>query len=256
MPHRNALSPLGLFFLLSLFSGAVLSEEPFPETGVDPSPSRQARVLLVSEHDATLSSPLNAPIREIPFRLGDVFEQGDTLVQFECSRREGELAKANAEYRIAAVTLKNHRELREYESISELEVSVSEGELQRARGSVAIARAEVDECTLKAPFPGTVVRKYVSPHEYVKSGEPLLDIIDPRSLEARIHVPLSWLRWLGIGQTIDILVDERDLSVRAEINRMGARVDPESQMVELRARVLSPPPELMAGMSGVTVISP
>ncbi|MBT8420630.1 MAG: efflux RND transporter periplasmic adaptor subunit [Gammaproteobacteria bacterium] len=246
---------LALFFLPLLFSSVALSQEQFPQTQDPPSQSRQVRILLVSRNEATLSSPLSAPIREIPFRLGDTFSKGDLLVRFQCDRRKGELTKARAEYKIASETLNSYRELRRYESISELEVSVSEGELQRAQGGLAIARADVAKCTLQAPFDGTIVREYVSPHEYVKSGEPILDVIDLTTLEAQIYIPLSWLPRLKIGQSIDIAVDETALLVKAEINRMGARVDPESQMVELRARILSPPPGLMAGMSGITVIS-
>ncbi len=211
--------------------------------------------MLVSQNEVTLSSPLNAPILEIPFRLGDTFGEGERLVRFECARRKGELTKARAEFKIASETLKSHRELRAYDSISELEVAVSEGELQRARGGLAVARARVAKCALRAPFEGTVVREYVAPHEYVKEGEPMLEVIDLTSLEAQIYVPLFWLRRIEMGQTIHIAVDDMDLAVKAEINRMGARVDPESQMVELRARIVDPPPGLMAGMTGTTVIS-
>ncbi|VFM98639.1 MAG: HlyD family secretion protein [Candidatus Kentron sp. G] len=203
-----------LFFLPLFLSGAVFAEQqPLPETQGIRSPSKQVRILLVSQNEATLSSPLNAPILEIPFRLGDTFKAGDALVKFQCDRRKGELTKARAEYRIASDTLKNHRQLRRYESISELEVAVSQGELQRAGGGLAIARAEAAKCTLQAPFDGTVVREYVSPHEYVKAGEPMLDVIDLDTPEAQIYIPLSWLRQLEMGERIDIIVDEMDLSV-------------------------------------------
>ena len=81
--------------------------------------------------------------------------------------------------------------------------------------------------------------------------QPLLRVLDDRTLEIRINAPSEWLRWLRPGADFELAIDETGSRHAARLERVNARVDAASQTVELIARFADPQPAgLLAGMSG------
>jgi multidrug resistance efflux pump len=108
----------------------------------------------------------------------------------------------------------------------------------------------VERCVVKAPFAGVVVTRLARPHESVTAGQQLLTILDDSRLEVRVVVPSVWLRWLEPGMRFVLHVDETARQYDAVLDRIGARVDPVSQTVEIFGSLTERPPELVVGMSG------
>ena len=81
--------------------------------------------------------------------------------------------------------------------------------------------------------------------------QPLISILDDRSLEIQLYIPSWWLSWLKTGEKFSIKIDETGKTYTAEVIRLGARVDAASQSIEIIAAITGNNPELLAGMSGV-----
>jgi multidrug efflux pump subunit AcrA (membrane-fusion protein) len=107
-----------------------------------------------------------------------------------------------------------------------------------------------------APFGGRVAEQKVREQQFVQAGQPLLDILDDSVLELEFLVPSVWLRWLKVGSTFEVQIDETRKTYPAKFTRVGARVDPVSQSVKVAAAISGKFPELMAGMSGKVLLNP
>lgn len=208
-------------------------------------------MLLAPEVEAVLSSEIAGRINFIGAQDGDAVEQGQTLVRFDCAVQKAELAKAQAELDGAVQTYESNRKLSTLGSFSELDLAVSKSKMAQARAEVSRMRALTAMCSIQAPFAGRVVEVRVNNHESVPEGQPLVELLDHRNLEAELFAPSGWLRWLETGQPLELLIGETGGRYPAVVHNIGARVDPVSQTIPLRVRIQGDHPELLPGMSGL-----
>lgn len=227
---------------LLLASAPALAAETAAETEV--------RALIASTIETTLSSRINADILRLDVRPGDSFRKGDILVAFDCRLPRAQLAKAKAELDSADKTLRARKSLAQYNAVSELEVAVAESQTAMAKADVSLYEAQVSLCDVTAPFDGRVVVLRTAPYAGVSSGAPLLDILDSGGLEVRLHIPSNWLSRLNQGTRFQVHIDENGKVYGAEVQRIGARVDPVSGTIDVIGRILEPDNNLLAGMSG------
>lgn len=192
-------------------------------------------------------------VTSMPFRMGDAFRKNDVLVAFDCERAEAQHAKARAELDRAETTLASRKALVALEASSNLDVALAESEVKYARAGVQETGAVMKYCQVKAPYAGRVVNVSANQFEFVGPGEPLIEIIETGALQIEVIVPSHWLRWIEAGHVFSVQVDELGTSVAAEVLSVGARVDPVSQTIALRAALTSAQDGLRPGMSGSAV---
>lgn len=212
-----------------------------------------ARVLLVAERQAVLSSTMAGRITAFPFRPGQSFAKGDVLVRFDCALKEAALREAQARLHGAGSKLTNARKLAELKSKGVLEVSLLEAERAMAASQVEMAKILVRHCAIAAPFSGKVVETMAHLHESVAEGAPLLAILDHTSIRLELVAPSSWLRWLKVGDTFDITIDETGDVVQGRLDEINPRIDSVSQTIKLYGVVQTADVPLTPGMSGTAV---
>lgn len=208
------------------------------------------RTQFTSRNEVVISSELSAKIASLSLREGDGFRAGQTLVAFDCTLFQAQLAKAQAMLNGARQTLGVSQRLAELNSIGALEVQQAEARAKEGAAEVAYMQATVSKCRIAAPFAGRVAKRLVANHQYVTPGTPLLGLIDSGEPELQLIVPSRWLAWLKPGNRFTVLVDDLGKSVNARVIRIGARIDPVSQSVSLTATVDGNAAGLLPGMSG------
>ncbi len=208
------------------------------------------RTQLVARDEVELSSEINAKIAALPFRDGDAFRAGQMLVSLDCSLYAAQLHKAQAEAGAAHELLEVDQRLAQLHSVGELEVEQADAKMKASTAEVAYMQATVQKCVISAPFDGRVTKRTASPQQFVEAGKPLLTIIDTGHLELKMIVPSKWLAWLKAGHPLSVQVDEVGKTYPARVARIGARVDPVTQTVDVTAALAGNAPELLPGMSG------
>jgi membrane fusion protein, multidrug efflux system len=236
--------------ILTFFFCVLSSVAVFGET----QSSSDIRVLVVPKDEATLSSGINARINNMPVDIGDTFDKGATLVEFDCGVYKAEFDKAQAEFDEAQKNYNAHMQLRKQRAISDLELTAAEGRVKKAKADLELRLQFTKYCIIKAPYKCRIVKKLANTHEIVPSGTDLLEIISSASLRAQILVPSSWYSKLKLGKEFSIYIDETKKEYKAKISQIGAKIDPASQSFEIIAEFTQPIPSLIAGMSGTAKI--
>lgn len=208
------------------------------------------RVQLVARDQVDVSSEISAKIASMPFRDGDAFRAGQTLVSLDCSLYAAQLRKAQAEAEAAVQLKRVNDRLSQLHSIGEIEVQEADAKAKASAAEVAYMQATVRKCGIAAPFDGRVVKRSASAQQFAEPGKPLLTIVDTSRLELKMIVPSKWLAWLKPGHALTVSVDEVGKSYPATVARIGARVDPVTQTVDVTAALAAHTPELLPGMSG------
>ncbi|MBF0612143.1 MAG: efflux RND transporter periplasmic adaptor subunit [Magnetococcales bacterium] len=254
--YSTAISRLAGCLLLVWSSGGMAAPEvkKTPPPNLDLSiPGRdapQGRALVVSRLETTLASQIPAVIQSITVDHGNRFEAGQVLVILDCQVLQAELTKAKMELEAEEQTDQANRKLREYKSISELEVAVSASKVKRAKAQVNLAAAKAAMCQIKAPFAGRVVKRKVNPYQFVGEGTPLLEVLDDVNLRIQLVASSSWISWLKPGLEFAVTIDETGKKYPAVVETLGSRIDPASQTFEVWAVLPGQHPELLSGMSG------
>ncbi len=238
-----------------------------PTLAAQPSPGNLAaetgdkegriRVQIAPRNEVVLSAELAASIASFSLREGDAFRAGSTLVEFDCSPFNAQLAKAQALLEAAQQTLVVNQRLAELNAIGALEVQQTQAKVKEYTAEVDFIRFSVGRCLLKAPFAGRVGKRMVAAHQYVTPGTPLLSILDTSVMEVQMIVPSRWLAWLKVGQRFSVQVDELGgKTASAKVVRVGARIDAVSQSVALVGVIDATPAGLLSGMSGWAQFAP
>lgn len=215
-----------------------------------------ARVVVKAEQAVAISAEINARIVAMPFREGERFGLGATLVEFDCQRIRAELAAAQAALNLHRNALETTRQLARLGSAGIFNVRQAQFEADKAAADVDNLKAKQATCVIRAPFAGVVAEKLATAHEVASPNQPLLRIVDTAAPELQLIVPSDWLGWLEAGLGFTVELDENRRRYAARVASVAGAVDPVSQTVRVIARFEGDAREVTAGMSGIANFAP
>jgi membrane fusion protein (multidrug efflux system) len=201
----------------------------------------------------TFSSETTASVAELNVREGSQFKKGDILLTLDCRIQQAELDKAVAQFSTAEIAFRGALKLKGFGSISELELIKAKSDAAIAKAEVEKLKTIVEKCTIKAPFNGAVSQLMVHSLETVKTGDPLLKIINTENLEFEIQIPSRWLKWLTIGSNFTVHINETNETVAATVTRIDPQIESISQTIKITGVVSQPNKSLLPGMSGQAI---
>ena len=210
-----------------------------------------ARAVVKAEQTVAISAEINARITEMPYREGERFRAGATLVAFDCRRTQAELAAATAALGLARNAHDTARQLHKLGAAGVFNVRQAQFETDKAAAEVAALEAKQGTCVIRAPFDGVVAEKLAAAHEVVAPNQPLLRIVDTADPELQLIVPSAWIDRLSAGLAFEVEIDENRRRYGARVQSVSGAVDPVSQTVRVLARFEGQPSEVAPGMSGV-----
>jgi RND family efflux transporter MFP subunit len=239
---------------LQLLLGATaIAAAPAISSGQASAPSGddgRIRIQLVPRDQVELSSEIAAKLASLPFRDGDSFTTGQTLVSLDCALYTAQLHKAQAEADGAQELWQVDQRLAQLHTVGELEVTQAHAKVKSTAAEVAYVEATVSKCVITAPFDGRVLKRSAAPQQFVEPGKPLLTIVDTGHLELKMIVPSKRLAELKRGNPLTVQISEVGKTFPARIARIGARVDPVTQTIDVTAALTGSAPDLLPGMSG------
>ncbi len=199
-------------------------------------------------------------IVEVLVEVGDSVAAGDAVARLDPERlrlRLEELAAARSEaeasLKRAEAALGRTLELFADGFATQQNVDDATAERDGFRARVRqLARsrenAEVDlnDATLRAPFGGVVVGRYLDAGATVTAGQPVLRINEKGSLDAIVGVPARFARRIGVGDEFEVA--STDVSARARVTGVGDEIDAATQTVAIRLEIREDPGFIPGGL--------
>jgi RND family efflux transporter MFP subunit len=110
------------------------------------------------------------------------------------------------------------------------EVEQLKAQLQSSDAAARLAEKKLADTSIRAPFPGAVKERRVSPGEYVRVQSPVAVIVRTDQLRARMEVPEKWAGALRPGSEVEIRVEAYPNEVfRGRIERISPSVASETR---------------------------
>ncbi|MEN0040404.1 MAG: efflux RND transporter periplasmic adaptor subunit [Pseudomonadota bacterium] len=215
-----------------------------------------ARGVVMPNAEVTLGAGIAASIQSMPFKEGATFRKGDNLVAFDCGRQEADLRGAQASLGKAASNYSSKKRLQARGAAGSQEVKDAAADVAAAKANTDALSQVITLCRIDAPFNGRVVERHAETFEIPAANAPVLTVVDDSALELDLIVSSKWLRWIKPGTTFDFAVDELGTTFRAQVARLGAKVDAVSQTIKLTGTFVKRPQNVLAGMSGTATFAP
>jgi RND family efflux transporter MFP subunit len=179
---------------------------------------------------ATLSTKLMGTVLTVSVHEGNVVSAGQVLIRIDArdlAAREGQVAAsimgAEATFREASAQAGRIRALYADSAATKSQLDAAETGLARAESGVRAARAAVAElqavsayALIRAPFAGTITRRFVDPGAFASPGAPLITIQDGRQLRITANTTPDVARSLHRGQHVEALVEDRTVDAIVE----------------------------------------
>jgi RND family efflux transporter MFP subunit len=186
----------------------------------------------------TLYARSNGFVRGLVVDLGDKVKKGQVLAQLDAPDLAASLAQARARLEQAKATLtlvraqhERTKTLATSGNLSPQDVDTSSLKVTTAESDVATNAAETERLsalvsylTVRAPFDGTITRRYLDDGALVSQERTaLFDMVTP-TLQIDVDVPQWGAGQIAVGDVAEITTNGK--STQARVNRTAGALDP------------------------------
>lgn len=89
------------------------------------------------------------------------------------------------------------------------QVETMEAQIEAAESELKAMQIELDKTEVTAPFEGIISRRDVNIGEWVGKGDPVVELVDPNSIEARVNLPAPLVDTIRTGETLEATIGEQ-----------------------------------------------
>ncbi|PRY72048.1 efflux RND transporter periplasmic adaptor subunit [Halomonas ventosae] len=204
---------------------------------------------LHADESVTLSATVTDTIRELNFRDGDIVEAGQLLVRLADDEAQADLRAAQALRDERRNAVNRLAQLQNRNLAPRADVEDARARLRQAEAQIQALEARLADYRILAPFDGVVGFRNVSVGALVSPGTELvtLDKLDVMKLD--FTLPELALGQVAPGLPLTAVSGAfPGATFPGEIATIGARVDPVSRSVTVRAALENPDHRLRPGM--------
>lgn len=195
-----------------------------------------------------VSAPASGTLAEVNCRTGETVPAGRMLALVDSPVLKSAYDVAESKLNQAEDGWERIEKLKEAGSVAEVKVVEVQTALLQARAAEQAARESLEDCQVKAPFPGIVERVYVSAGTKVLPGEPLFEIVDAQTPEIRFQVPENEYSGIRTGGDVEVLVPAVGVSFPGKIISKGVQASRLSHSYECTVKLGGRQEGVMPGM--------
>ncbi|MEN9224291.1 MAG: efflux RND transporter periplasmic adaptor subunit [Thermostichus sp. HHBFW_bins_43] len=119
--------------------------------------------------------------------------------------------------------------------------------IAQAEAVIAQSQANLDYGRVVAPFAGVITRKYGEVGSLAGPGQPLVQLESTERLRFSLSVPESQVAQIQVGQSLPIVMDSLNQTIRGTIRQIIPSADPVARTVVVKVEV----PPLAGGIPGL-----
>lgn len=204
---------------------------------------------LVSNESVVLRPEVSGRISAIRFRDGEPVRWGEVLIEFDAAVQRAELQQARAGLTLAESDFRRTQDLFARGFVSRSSLDNARAQLEVARAGVALAQAKLERMQIRAPFAGVVGIRSVSPGDFVKDGEAMINLEDIATLKVDFRLPELYLDRVRPGQAVELASDTfPGETFAATVEAIDPLVDAQGRALRLRASLANPDMRLRPGV--------
>lgn len=193
-------------------------------------------------------------ILKAPFEEGDRVKKGDLMLRVDAKNSRAQINLLKSQVSAAR---------REYDRIKQL---ASEGlatpqqldqvtsQLEQAQLSLKQARIGKDMTVVRSPFTGVVAMTFARQGEFTSPGQPIAELYDSSTIKLEVTVPESAVRYISVGDEVEVLFTASGESFNGKVAKRGVRVAQPTQTFPIEVHIPNEEGEILPGMRARVII--
>lgn len=171
--------------------------------------------------------------RDIPVKEGDIVKTGQTLIVLDTPDLQFavDAARANVRAAQAEADLLRNEIIKKYSinykrfvvhkfrlSVPHEEIEIADANIQKAQASVDIARANLAQGTLLAPYDGTITSIKVIPGEFVPANQAVITLatLDTLQIETT-DLSERDISSVHLGDAVNVVIDALNTNIHGKV---------------------------------------
>lgn len=218
--------------------------------------------------EVDLSFRVSGVLASMPIKIGQKVRLGDELAHLDHRDFEVEVANAmaslaSAKAQLTNAKVENERVIKVQKTnpdvVSKSTIDLRLATYEQAQAGYASAQALLDAAkdklsysTLKAPFDGIIVRRYIENFQDVIPNTPVFRLVDISKIEMDVHVPENLISKLPYVRNIQVTFESfPKVSIPAEIKEVSNEASLATRAYQVRL-IMTPPADIkvLPGMTG------
>lgn len=110
-------------------------------------------------------------------------------------------------------------------------------QLSERRANLALARQQLDDCIIRAPFDGAVTRRPSSPGEYLGVNAPILTLVRQHPLRVRLEVPERLAPRVQRGQPIEVRLEGAPVVRTGRVVRLSPAIEAQGRSLTVEGEI-------------------
>jgi len=231
----------------------------------------QGRLQLPGTVESSMTSRVASEIAglvvEYPRRDGDRVAEGDLLARLnsrsldlDLQSAEAQIRETQARMRQAESTLQRVKQLYERQVASRQQVDDAQFEFDAWLGKADNLKAEIERIrydmsrtTITAPFNGIVVGRHTEVGQWVKVGDPVVELLSLDEVEVTINVPEQYYSDIRPGTPARIEFSALPgQEIRGPISAILPKADPQARTFAVKVRIANRGYKIGVGMLAQT----
>lgn len=195
-----------------------------------------------------LSFQVPGNVERILVSEGSKVKQGQLLAILDKSRLQNAYQAARSQLNQAQDAFDRMKVLFNNKSLPEIKFIETQTILEQAKAAESVAKKDLTDCNLYAPFSGVVGSRFVEQGSNVAAGIPVLSVLNIEKIKVKIFVPEKEMAKIQIGDKADVFIKAFNKNYSGKIIEKGIVANPLSKAYDIKVELLNSSTELLPGM--------
>ncbi|MBO4231656.1 MAG: efflux RND transporter periplasmic adaptor subunit [Bacteroidales bacterium] len=204
----------------------------------------------VKENSAvSLNFPAGGTVRVVRVHEGDYVREGALLASIDKQNAQSAYDAAKAKLAQAEDGYKRLKQVYEQGSVAEVKWVEIQTALEQARSMEKIAKRQLEECEIHAPFSGVVGKCDAEAGGNILPGQPAIELLNISSVSIVFSVPENEISTVAVGQNAKIEIPAlHGFLMTGRISQKSATSNRVSHSYQVSIDVANSSKELIPGM--------
>jgi len=204
---------------------------------------------LLSDESVQIAAETSGRVSEIRFTEGDAVPARAVLITLDDALIAAQLADAQARLTLVQANYDRAVSLRKSGTASQTTLDTAKSELAVGQAAYDLIKTQQEKLSIKAPFPGVLGFRTISPGAYVTAGTPLVNLEKIDQLKVNFSVPEFYLSKLSVGRKIEIIADALPgTQFEGTIYAIDPAIDVNGRAIKVKATLANQDGKLRPGL--------
>ena len=199
--------------------------------------------------DVIVAADKDGRVEWIGPREGEAVKKGQLLARIDVSALKTVISRAEASAELTRDLYDRRKTLFDRGIVHKEALERAKTDKALAESDLLKAKVEYDRGFPRSPIGGTVNYLHVDEGEFIKRGQPMIELVNVDKIKIHVNVPELDIRYLNKGQTVMVTVDALpDLRLEGKVDFVSFKADPATKTFRVRVLVENTHHEIRPGM--------